>query len=800
LERKLTDAIERQGEEQAEVHAQTILGSLKTLMINGSGTLAREWLDRLHGVAGIKEVEVLRRDGNIAFTDLETVDTVNQYLGKPRFKRELVAPRELKTPLSSGVIDRVLNGEVVRDTSSPGLLTVTMPIDAGVECLTCHGYDQMQMRGILTLSLSTETNQARIQSMRSYLWGGAVVLVTMLGLALWLSIRFNVLKPLAVIRDGIMQVSEGNRSARVNATHNDELGELATVFNRMQDALNASEIRIRAVMDNVVDGVMTLTNDGLIETVNPAVERIFGFHAEELIGEPVAKLAPSNINKSEDFILGPLNSNFESNVLGAVREVNARRSNGTVFPIDVAVSEMYQGGRRYFIAVVRDITSRKARTAALRYQALHDALTDLPNRTLLLDRLQQALRSSQRSKNPVCLILMDLDRFKEVNDTLGHHVGDKLLQQIAKRLRMLLRQSDTVARLGGDEFSVLLPDTTVEQAMVTAGKIVRVIEEPIIVEGQRLNVGTSLGISFSPLHGDSAGLLMQKADVAMYMAKRNNESIAVYDPQRDPHSLRQLAISGELRTAIETSQLVIHYQPKIDLKTNRLSGVEALLRWQHPKHGLLFPDEFIPLSETTGLIRPLTSWLVRNAIINCLSCENRPKGIKLSLNLSMRNLQDSTFPDQITSIFQEYDFNPENIVFEITETALMEEPEQALRAMDRLSELGIGFSIDDFGTGYSSLSYLEKLPVTELKIDKSFGLSLGHDNNSALIVRSTIDLAHKLGLKVAAEGVETKEALNLLISLGCDAVQGFYLAKPMAKDELLLWFDEHADERTPIEA
>jgi len=750
-------------------------------------------------VAGIKDIEVLRRDGTTAFTDLSTVDRVNSYLGEPRFSRDEFVAHVDDYEVSRVLFERALKGEHVHDVSTPGEISVAMPIEASVECLACHGYDQLQMRGVLFLSLSTTSTLERISAMRSYLWGGTFALVTLLGLALWISIRFNVLKPLSIIRDGIKKVSEGDREARVEAAHNDELGELANQFNQMQDALVASENRTRAVMDNVVDGVMTLTASGQIETVNPAVERIFGYKASELIGQSIAMLASRGYVSGEEFILGKQGAQIDHTVLGAVREVNAKRRNGTVFPIDVALSEMHQAGQRYFIAVVRDITSRKARTAALRYQAMHDALTDLPNRTLLLDRLQYALRTAQRAEHTVALIIMDLDRFKEVNDTLGHHVGDKLLQQVAKRLRMLLRQSDTVARLGGDEFSVLLPEADEEQAVVTAKKIIETIDEPIIVEGQRLNVGLSLGIAVYPQHGDSAGLLMQRADVAMYLAKRSsNYHYAIYDPELDPHSLRQLAISNELRTAIEEDQLVLHYQPKIDLATGGLAGVEALVRWQHPKHGLLYPDEFVPLAEQTGLMRLLSLWVVEHAVTECMPHINGMDQVRLSLNLSMSNLQDPGFADDLAAILKDKSIPFGSIKLEITETALMEDPSQVIHALRRIKAMGLRVSIDDFGTGYSSLTYLKQLPVSELKIDKSFGQSLVSDGNSVLIVRSTIDLAHKLGLRVVAEGVESRETLELLAELGCDSAQGFYVAKPMPKGMMSEWLMRYGESETRL--
>lgn len=800
LETRLTQAIEQEGVEQAEVHAETLLGSLRTLMLNGNGTLARQWLDRLHGVAGIKDIEVYRSDGKPAFTDLNTVEAVNEFLGKPVFTREFTLPRDVAQPLPADLFQNALAGKVMHDLSHKDQVTIAMPIHAQVECLACHGYDTTDMRGVLQLSVSNEKTAERIADMKSFLWGGALAVAVLLGILLWSALRFSVLRPITGLRDAISRVSRGDRAALLPADRKDELGEVARVFNQMQGALQASEARNRAVMDNVVDGVLTLRKDGTIESVNPAAERIFGYKIGELVGRNIAMLTPSSGREAEEGIMVARSESLARPLLGIAREISGRRKNGTAFPMDVTVSEMLVGDDHYYICVVRDITSRKAQTAALRYQALHDALTDLPNRTLLMDRLQQALRTAQRDGTPLALILMDLDRFKEVNDTLGHHVGDKLLQQVGERLRLILRDSDTVARLGGDEFSVLLPSADVAQATFTARRIIATVEKPLMVGGQPLGVGASLGIALFPQHGDSPIALMQHADVAMYVAKRGRRGYTVYDPDTDQNSLRQLAIVSDLRNAIEKNELLVYYQPKIDLKNRRLDGVEALVRWPHPKHGLLCPDEFVPLAEQTGLIKPLTLWVLRRALDECANQFPKNHDMRVSVNLSMRNLVDSQFPDEIADVLGGFSMVAGGVKLEITETGLMEDPAKAIRAMDRLNSMGLHLSIDDFGTGYSSLAYLKQLPVNELKIDKSFGLSLANDGNSALIVRSTIDLAHKLGLHVVAEGVETAEAYRLLEDLGCDAVQGYFVGRPMPAADIASWVKKSEWHETPTAA
>ncbi len=785
LERQLATAIEDEAVEQAELHAQTLLGSLQSLMLNGNGTLAQEWLDRLQGVKGIEQVAVWRRDGRPAFTDLETVQAVNRYLGQERFSRQPLSPPATRPP--PVLFERALAGESVYDVQAhDGLTSVALPIVAEVECLACHGYDAGRLRGVLTLTVSSQTLQKRVSAMQFNLLAGGAILVLLLMLALWFVLRRQVLEPLASLHGAIRAAAAGDREARLPVGRPDELGELARVFNEMQTALRITEGRMRAVMDHVIDGVVMFRENGSIEMINPAVEQLFGYERQALLGRSITKIIPDIYPSHQEQRDGP-----PQPVLGLAREMSGRRRGGREFPMEVSTGEMGLGDVRYYIAVVRDITRRKARTAALRYQALHDALTDLPNRVLLYDRLQQALREAQREGRSLALLLMDLDRFKEVNDTLGHHVGDKLLQQLARRLTALLRESDTVARLGGDEFSVLLPFADAEEALFIAHKIIAAMEPPVVVEGHALSARLSVGVALYPDHGASASLLMQRADVAMYLAKRTGGGVVVYNKKKDPHSLRQLEISNELQEAIRKGQLRLHYQPKVDLRRHRVIGLEALVRWQHAKHGLLMPDEFVPLAEQTGLIKPLTLWVVRQALRD-YQVHLQGRALPVSINLSMLNLADPDFAESLKRVLEEASGPAVQLKLEITETSLMDEPEQVIDAMQRLRELGLSLSIDDFGTGYSSLAYLKQLPVSELKIDKSFGQSLLKDENSEVIVRSTIELAHQLGLEVVAEGVESQESYQRLEQLGCDLVQGFYVARPMPLERFDEWLATQA--------
>ncbi|HEV8681837.1 MAG TPA: EAL domain-containing protein [Actinomycetota bacterium] len=422
------------------------------------------------------------------------------------------------------------------------------------------------------------------------------------------------------------------------------------------------------------------------------------------------------------------------------------------------------------------------------YQALHDALTDLPNRVLFHDRVQQAIRASQRERSSVAVMIMDLDHFKEINDTLGHHNGDRLLQQVGLRLRGVLRESDTVARLGGDEFGILLPQVSdAATATTVAAKVLKGLEDPLMVDGLALDITASIGIAICPQHGEDVDVLLRRADVAMYVAKASHSGYEVYTVRRDRYSPGRLALAGELRRALRDNELVLHFQPKVELRSGRVAGVEALLRWHHPRRGLLPPDEFVPLAEHTGLMRPLTLYVLDAALGECRTLHDLGLPVSVSVNLSARNLSDLGLPDEVVRLLHKWDIDPRFLELEITETSLMVDPARAMDVLARLSARRIRLSIDDFGTGYSSLAFLRQLPVDEIKIDKSFVMNMLSDENDAVIVRSTIDLGRNLGLRVVAEGVESEEIWDRLAVMGCDLAQGHYLAEPMPPEALAAW-------------
>ena len=429
--------------------------------------------------------------------------------------------------------------------------------------------------------------------------------------------------------------------------------------------------------------------------------------------------------------------------------------------------------------------------------ALHDALTGLPNRVLFRSRTEQAIHGAARTRDGLAVMLLDLDRFKEINDTLGHHYGDEVLRQVGARLSQLLGEEDTVARLGGDEFAILLRsvESPVKGAAVAAS-VRRAIAQPFDVAGVRLELGASVGIASFPEHGQDVDVLMQRADVAMYQAKEGRTGVERYVRELDGNSVQRLALAGDLRAALERGEFVLHYQPKVDLRTGQVMGAEVLLRWAHPTHGWLGPDDFVPLAENTGLIVPLTYYVLDNAVRQVGAWRSVGIDLTVAVNLSARTLVEHDLPDQIEAMCRQWAVPTDRLVLEITESMVVADPKRTLPVLARLHELGLEISVDDFGTGYSSMEYLKRLPVREVKIDRSFVTPMANDARDAAIVRCTIDLARSLGLRVVAEGVETPDVLERLAAMGCDQGQGFTISRALPAPQFTAWLT--AQEHDPL--
>jgi diguanylate cyclase (GGDEF)-like protein/PAS domain S-box-containing protein len=567
-------------------------------------------------------------------------------------------------------------------------------------------------------------------------------------------------------------------------------------------AVQESEARKRAILDSALDGIITVDHEGRIVEFNPAAERAFGRTLTTVRGQLVTELLiPARLRPEALEALRRAVRDGTTSVLGRRIETDALRADGSEFPIELTVVRVDFDGPPLLTAYVRDITDRRvaeegrARAESeLRHLALHDGLTGLPNRTLFHDRLTQAFARSRRSGTPFSVLLMDLDRFKEVNDTLGHQTGDALLRELGGRLQSCVRPQDTIARLGGDEFAFLLDDVRAAEALEVVDRIQAALAEPFELQRLLLDVEASVGIVLFPEHGDSVDVLLQRADVAMYAAKRGGSSFAFYDAGADDHSPARLTMIGDLRRAIEERELVLHYQPQIALDTGAVVGVEALLRWRHPLRGLLPPDEFVPIAEHSGLMHQLTRYVIDEALRQQARWSRAGLELRVAVNASMRNCVDAAFPADVAGLLERHGVPATALELEITEHAVITDGFRAKSVLDALSRTGVGIAIDDFGTGYSSLAFLRRLPLEAVKIDRSFVAAMTTDRDDEVIVASTIDLARNLGLRVIAEGVETAEVLEALRALGCDMAQGYHLSRPLPADELADWLAARADD------
>ena len=471
----------------------------------------------------------------------------------------------------------------------------------------------------------------------------------------------------------------------------------------------------------------------------------------------------------------------------------AADASSTFWPVAAVLAVVLLALYLSLYPLLRRVTRRlRKQVEEIEHQAMHDDLTGLPNRVLFRDRVEQALHNAKRNPGEVAVMFLDLDRFKEVNDTLGHESGDVLLREVGQRLAHSLRAGDSVARLGGDEFAVLASNLDdADDALVVARKLRQAVEWPFTLRGLTLEVEASIGIAIFPEHGTEVDILLRHADVAMYQSKDAHSGVGIYSPGRDVYSPDRLELLGELRRAIEQGELVLYYQPKVSLKTSEVLGFEALVRWQHPEQGLLAPERFVPFAEHTGLVKPLTRYVMREAVRSCAKWQQVGLDLGVAVNLSARDLLDLHLPDEVRLLLNETGIDASRLELEITENTILSDPVRTRTILGRLKELGVRLAIDDFGSGYSSLGYLKRLPLDVLKIDKSFVMTMMDDDDSAAIVRSTIDLAHNLGLEVVAEGVASEQISAVLDTLHCDAAQGFYFAGPMADGEVPGWAAEH---------
>ncbi len=558
---------------------------------------------------------------------------------------------------------------------------------------------------------------------------------------------------------------------------------LVNVTDRLK--VEAERRKLSFAVEQTADAIIVTDREGVIEYINSAFETTTGYNRAQAVGQ-TPRIVKSGKHDQEFYALlwkTILSGQIYRNVF-----IN-RRKDGSFYHEEKTITPIKddQGRITHFVSTGKDITERMQAQDRLQYLAYHDVLTALPNRLLFMDRLEQALTRAPRRARQLAVIFLDLDRFKVINDTLGHDSGDQLLQVLAERLGDCVREGDTVARVGGDEFAILLNDmASNDDVVIVARKIIEVFAKPLNVYQRELFVTTSVGISVYPNDGEDAKSLLKNADTAMYRAKdAGRNTYQFYSADMSAKAVERLTLETGLRRALEHEELVLFYQPLVDIKTGGIIAVEALLRWQHPQLGLLPPSEFISLLEETGMIVPVGEWVMRQACNQARAWRERWKQpLRVTVNLSARQFNAPDLAGQVTQLLKETQLDPALLEFEITESILMQHAESTIETLRRLGALGCRFAIDDFGTGYSSLAYLRRFPIHVLKIDRSFVRDIPGDNDDAAIVNTIVAMAHNLRLQVVAEGVETDQQLAFLRVSGCDAMQGYLFSHPLPAEEI----------------
>lgn len=546
----------------------------------------------------------------------------------------------------------------------------------------------------------------------------------------------------------------------------------------------------------VSDQIIIIDGNGIIKFVNLASERETGYNSDEIIGTDIKAFVFKN--HKEEFFRNIWETIQAGNTWHG--EIINRRKDGSAYTEEVTVTPIRgkTGSIEHFIAIKRNITEKKRYEQQLDHLAHHDPLTGLPNRLLFSDRLTQSLEESKHNNNMLAVVFIDLDRFKLINETLGHNTGDLLLKQLAWRLTSMLREADTIARMGGDEFALLIENLKEEKDSIRAAqKILDAFNKPFTIEGHELFVTASVGVSVFPADGMDIETLVRNADASMYRAKeQGRNTYHLYTEALNVSVSKKLVMEHCLRKALEREEFLVQYQPKVDIRSGRILGVEALIRWQHPKMGLTLPNQFIPLAEETGLIAPISEWIINAACAQNKTWQNAGLSpIDVAVNISARQFQQGDLASVIRAALDRNRLDPQYLSLELTESLLINNPDRAVDLLYQLKDVGIGLSLDDFGTGYSSLSYLKRFPVDAVKIDQSFVREITSNPDDAAIAGAIVAMAHSLNLKVIAEGVETLHQFEFLKSLNCDEMQGYFISRPVPANEIAFLMEEQS--RTP---
>ncbi|MFA6921655.1 MAG: EAL domain-containing protein [Gallionella sp.] len=735
-----------------------------------------------------------------------------QKMGRSQGIRELRIFRseQVKRQFGTGLPEEQPVDEVDRNVLSSGrpyfnqteenplLLRAVIPFVVsrnfrGTDCLACHKVEVGSVNGAASIKLDLSEELNTIKSINRWLWAGQLALQSILFFVIGFVLQ-SFTRPVRRLKKVMIAMRAGNLSRRVDIDSQDEIGQMASAFNALADNLQKSLSDVRAgeaqlklsaqVFVNSREAIVITDVENNIIQVNKAFTEITGYSPEEVIGKNPRML--SSGQQDREFYRNMWETLLKLDIWQG--ELMDRRKDGEVYPkwLSITVVRDEKGDISNFIGLFSDITERIASYERIQYLAHFDALTDLPNRSLLKDHLNLAIEMAKRSQTQLAILFLDLDRFKIVNDSLGHHAGDLLLKIVSERLKNCTRKTDTVARLGGDEFVVLLSNIRESSdAARVAKKVIDAVAAPFLLEGTEANLGTSIGIAIYPDNGLDGPTLIKNADAAMYHAKENERNnFQFFSPVMNDKAFEQLELENDLRLALKREEFFLQYQPQIDISTGKIVGAEALIRWQHPKRGLVPPNNFIALAERCGLIVSIGAWVFRTACLQNIAWQKEGLApILIAVNIAAQQFKHKNFKNSLVAILEETGVDPHFMELEITESAIMENAEAILNTLHSLKEIGFHLSIDDFGTGYSSLSYLKHFPIDKLKIDRSFVMDITEDSKNNAIIETIIHLGYNLQIKVIAEGVETAEQLATLEKLRCDEIQGYYFSRPLSPQD-----------------
>ncbi len=618
--------------------------------------------------------------------------------------------------------------------------------------------------------------------------GGAFLLLALVGGILAYYVGRRIVLPIIGIVGTARAVASGDLNRRAQVAGPLEIEEVAAQFNTMLDVRLHTEEKYRNLLECASDAIVIVDQRRCIIFANAQAERMFGFGREEMIRQTIEMLMPDRIRENHAHLAETYIGASQARPMAVGMSVTARRKDGSEFPVEVTLSPLMTEEGLIVSSIIRDLSERKSYEERLVYLAQYNAITGLPNRNLLRDRLEQGIARAEQDGGKVALILLDIDRFKEINDSLGHQTGDRVLKALAERLVATLSSLHTVAHPGGDEFLVMVERSRGESEILPIVEtILHACDLPFLIEDREIFLLASLGITVYPDDGRDSEMLLKNVDVAMYQAKRDGRNtFRFYAPQMDARANERLNLEHCLRRALPNNELLLHYQPQVDTASGRIRGMEALVRWNHPQLGLVPPLQFIGIAEETGLIDSFGEWILRTACAqNKAWQEMGLERVVMAVNISARQFRQGNLVQMVQSVLRQTGLHPKWLELEITESMLMQHPEDAEITLRQIAEIGVRIALDDFGTGYSSLAYLKRFPVGQLKIDKSFVHDIHTDPDNAAIVTAVISLAKSLKLGLVAEGVEQQEQLDFLTTLHCDSYQGYHFSKPMPADSCI---------------